>query len=96
MVSSSEYLRVTDSSGLCQIEANVNLIVQLEERLEITYYYTPKQAKDPISNGLVKVPLHHKVCYTSNYIVNAKVMEFVIFMDWDSQPLTNFNGEFVT
>ena len=40
----------------------INLIVQLEERLEIVLYYIMKHRRNPVCNGVVEGTLQHKVC----------------------------------
>ena len=50
-----------------KIEAYINLMVQLEEILETTYYYVLKYGRKPISNE--EGTIQHKVCLIFNYII---------------------------
>ena len=39
-----------ECGGLCEIEANINLRIQMEERLKIAYYYNLKYMMKHVFN----------------------------------------------
>lgn len=66
------------SMRVCEIEANINLMVQLEERLELLNTSILKQGKKRISSEVIEGTLKYKVCLVFNYIVKVKVAKYLI------------------
>lgn len=62
-----------ECNGVYEIEANINAVVQLEERLEIVEYYIINKEKKPISRRVVEVALQHKVGMNFNYVIKVQV-----------------------
>lgn len=62
-----------ECNGLYEIEANINAVAQLEERLEIVEYYIINKRKKPISRRVVEVALQHRVCMNFNYVIKVQV-----------------------
>lgn len=63
---------------VCETEANINLVVQLEERFELPNTTILKQGKRRISSGVIEGTLQYKVCLVLNFILKVKVAEYMI------------------
>jgi len=89
----SLFRRLIECSALCEIAVNINIIIKMMRRLEITYHYILKSRRTPLPHGVVMGIFQHKVCLVVEHCKRFLFGTLSFFRKPDSLPAINFNEE---